>query len=122
MIRRSLLALGAAIALASCAAARDPEPEGARGTRLTADEVRATFVGKPWKGSSGIFFFRPNGTYIYTSRKTTTEWGPWRYRINQDGSVTGSSATYTFYRIGPAYRYHNSETGEFYLAFPDTAE
>lgn len=112
--------LGAA--LLGCSSPRRKGPEGARGTQLTSDEVRDVFIGKPWKGSSGIFFFRPNGTYVYTSTKTTTQWGPWRYRINEDGSIAGASATYTFYRLGPAFRYHNSETNEFYLAFPDTSQ
>lgn len=116
------LALTGCLALIGCAVSETPEPDGARGTRLTAAEVRATFIGTPWKGSSSVFFFRPNGTYVYTSEKTTTEWGPWRYRINDDGSIAGASSTYTFYKIGPGYRYHNSDTDAFYRAIPDVSE
>lgn len=125
--RRTLgrLVCGVVFGLGACAApdaSNTAGPEGARGTLLTAEEVRATFIGRPWKGSAGVFFFRPDGTYVYTSEKTTTQWGPWRYRINDDGTVSGASATYTFYRIGPGYRYHNSDTDEFYRAIPDTPQ
>lgn len=118
MTWRSLLGTLILSALVIGCSARPSGPDGARGTRLTAEEVRATFVGKRWEGSSGVFLFLEDGTYTYKSTKTTTEWGPWRYTINQDGSVTGATATYTFYRIGSAFRYHNSESNEFYLALP----
>ncbi len=110
------------IALAACENANVSSRDDARGVRLSADEVRATFIGEPWESSSGVFHFRPDGTYIYTSEKTTTRWGPWRHSVNEDGSVTGASATYTFYRIGPGFRYHNSETDEYYRAIPNIAE
>ncbi|MEL6998655.1 MAG: hypothetical protein AAFP68_10385 [Pseudomonadota bacterium] len=96
-------------------------PEGAPGDRLSAEEVKRIFVGVPWKSASGVFNFSPDGTYRYRSTKTTTEWGPWPYIINDDGSIRGVSATYTFYRVGNAYRYYNSESDAFYLAFPNTA-
>ena len=123
MIRRAFIA-GLALAVAGCAASSPKDgaaPEDAPGTRLTAEEVRRTFIGAPWKSASGVFTFRPDGTYRYKSTKTTTEWGPWPYVLNEDGSIKGTTATYTFYRIGDAYRYYNSESDAFYLAFPNTA-
>ena len=104
--------------LTACAAEPEGHPEGARGTPVSAEEVRQVFVGTPWQGSSGTYLFRPDGTYTYQSDKTTTRWGPFKYTINPDGSVLGPSATLRFYRLGTAYRYHNSASGEFYLARP----
>lgn len=122
MIRRSFLVL-VMLTLAACA---EPRPEGSApadspGTRLSAEEVRRTFIGAPWKSASGVFTFNRDGSYRYRSTKTTTEWGPWPYVLNEDGSIKGATATYTFYRIGGAYRYYNSESDAFYLAFPNTA-
>lgn len=93
-------------------------PADAPGQRMTADEVRAAFVGQPWKGPNGIYSMEPDGTYSYRSTDTTIEWGPFRYSIEPDGTVTGPSGTWTFYRIGSAYRYYSSATNEFYLAVP----
>ena len=118
--RRTALLGALSASLASCAERRGRTTAGPGGTQLTADEVRAVFVGKPWKGDSGIFRFAPDGTYTVTSFKTTATWGPWRYRIGEDGRVHGPTTVYTFYRIGPAYRYHSSSSDAFYLAFPDT--
>lgn len=107
--------------LTACAAPGTPQvaPDDAPGTRLTPAEVAALFIGRPWRSEKGEFLFRTDGTYRYKSALTTTEWGPWPYRITEDGSIEGRSATYTFYRIGESYRYYNSETDAFYLAFPD---
>jgi hypothetical protein len=115
---RFLVSVTAALAIGACATGKHSAKEDARGTPLTADEVRATFIGTAWQGSSGTFFFRGDGTYMYRSDKTTTEWGPWRYRINGDGTITGASTTYTFYRIGPGFRYHDAATDAFYRAIP----
>ena len=123
MIRRVFLT-AMLVTLAACSGAQKQPgsaPDDAPGTRLTADEVRRTFIGAPWKSASGVFTFRPDGTYRYKSTKTTTEWGPWPYVLNEDGSIKGTTATYTFYRIGEAYRYYNSESDAFYLAYPNTA-
>ena len=121
MIRNAILALLIAV-LAAC---ESPRPEGTAprdspGTRLSAEEVERIFIGTPWKSASGVFTFSPDGTYRYRSTRTTTEWGPWPYVLKDDGSLKGPSATYTFYRIGNAYRYYNSESDAFYLAFPNT--
>ena len=123
MIRRAFMT-GLVLAIGACASSAPKDgaaPADAPGTRLTAEEVRRTFIGAPWKSASGIFTFLPDGTYRYKSTKTTTEWGPWQYVLNDDGSIKGTTATYTFYRIGDAYRYYNSESDAFYLAFPNTA-
>ena len=122
MIRRIFL-VSMMLVLAACAA-KDrggSAPENSPGTRLTADEVRRIFIGAPWKSASGVFTFNTDGSYRYKSTKTTTEWGPWPYVLREDGSIEGATATYTFYRIGQAYRYYHSESDAFYLAFPNTA-
>ena len=122
MIRITLI-LTLLFALVGCAAPSGETasaPEGP-GTRLSAEEVRRIFIGAPWKSASGVFTFNPDGTYRYQSSKTTTEWGPWPYVLNEDGSIKGTTATYTFFRIGEAYRYYNSESDAFYLAYPNTA-
>ncbi|MEM9062009.1 MAG: hypothetical protein AAGD13_16225 [Pseudomonadota bacterium] len=121
MIRTVVAFLFLALAACGSPAPTETAPEDAPGQRLSADEVRRVFIGVPWKSSSGVFNFSPDGTYRYRSTKTTTEWGPWPYSINEDGSIKGVTATYTFYRIGNAYRYYNSESDAFYLAFPNTA-
>lgn len=122
MIRRAFIA-GTLLTLAACAAPspQGSAPAGSPGTQLSADEVRRVFIGAPWKSASGVFTFNRDGTYRYKSTKTTTEWGPWRYTLNEDGSIKGTTATYTFFRVGQAYRYYNSESDAFYLAFPNTA-
>lgn len=123
MIRIALFIL-LFLGLASCGGTPAPSgsaPEDAPGTRLTPAEVERVFIGTPWKSASSVFTFNRDGTYRYKSTKTTTEWGPWPYTLNEDGSLKGASATYTFYRIGNAYRYYNSESDAFYLAFPNTA-
>ena len=122
MIRKTFPGL-LMLVLAACAAQKPggTAPENSPGTRLGAEEVRRIFIGAPWKSASGVFTFNPDGTYRYKSTKTTTEWGPWPYVLNEDGSIKGATATYTFFRIGQAYRYYHSESDAFYLAFPNTA-
>ena len=123
MIRRTLVT-GLLLCFAACSGAPQQTgtaPSDAPGTRLSVEEVQRIFIGAPWKSASGVFTFSPDGTYRYKSTKTTTEWGPWQYVLNDDGSIKGTTATYTFYRIGDAYRYYNSESDAFSLAFPNTA-
>lgn len=110
----------AIVLLAACSGGTpEGHPDGARGTPLTSEEVLKVFVGKPWSGPSGQYHFRQDGTYTYVSGTTSATWGPWRYTLNADGSIDGPSTTYRFYKIGPAYRYFSSETGEFYIARPE---
>lgn len=121
MIRSTLFVILIGL-LAACEAPRTEgtAPPDSPGTQLSANEVERIFIGVPWKSASGVFTFSPDGTYRYRSTKTTTEWGPWPYVLNDDGSLKGPTATYTFFRIGKAYRYYNSESDAFYLAFPNT--
>jgi len=93
-------------------------PEDAPGTRLTMAEVQANFIGKPWRGSSGVYTFRPDGTYSYRSETTTLVFEALPYQLTDEGVLETSSTTLTFYRIGTAFRYYNSRSREFFLVRP----
>ncbi|MEM7423609.1 MAG: hypothetical protein AAF334_07780 [Pseudomonadota bacterium] len=106
-------------ACAGTASSPSAPPPDSPGTRLTPAEVISIFIGRPWRSEKGEFLFGEDGLYRYRSATTTTEWGPWPYRLTDQGALVGPSATYTFFRLGGAYRYYNSETDAFYLAFPE---
>ncbi|MEM1163699.1 MAG: hypothetical protein AAGJ28_22440 [Pseudomonadota bacterium] len=96
-----------------------PGPSGqAKGTQLTAEEVRSTFIELPWDGPSGTYFFKWDGTYTYESNKTTLTVGPLPYELTEEGVLQTDSTSFTFYRIGPGYRYYSSATDEFFVALP----
>ena len=121
--RTRLAGLILAVALAACAGndrPRDRAPEDAPGTRLTVAEMRANFIGKPWRGTTGTYTFRPDGTYSYRSETTTLTFDAMPYRLTDDGVLKTDTTTFTFYRIGTAFRYYNSGSGEFFLARPAT--
>ena len=115
-----ILVLAGMIGLTACGAGPDRRAAlaDAPGKRMTAEEVRAALVGRPWRGRHGVYRMSPDGAYSYDSTETTLRWGPVPYAINADGTVIGKAGTWTFYRIGSAYRHHSSETGEFHLAAP----
>jgi len=88
-------------------------------TKLTPDEVRATFIGKPWHSPNGAFLFRKEGTYTYKRFNQSEPRGTWSYRMNADGTLEGGSTSYTFYKNADGYRYFHSRSGQFYLAIPN---
>ena len=96
----------------------DAAPDDAPGTRLTAAEVRANFIGKPWRGPAGIYTFRPDGAYSYRSEMTTLTFEALPYELTDEGALKTSSTTFTFFRIGTAIRYYNSRSREFFLVRP----
>ena len=93
-------------------------PENAPGKRLTRAEVAAELIGKPWRGSAGVYLFRRNGTYSYTSLTTTLAFRRLPYRLDPEGVIRTSATNLTFYRIGTAIRYYNSSSREFFLVRP----
>ncbi len=119
---RAAAAAFLAILLAACGGGaerpRDAAPEDAPGTRLTVAEVRDTFIGRPWRGPTGTYTFSPDGTYSYASETTTLTRDALPYRLFEDGVLTTDATSFTFYRIGTAYRYYNSRSEEFFLARP----
>ncbi|MEM8539409.1 MAG: hypothetical protein AAGF25_00505 [Pseudomonadota bacterium] len=81
-------------------------------TQLTKSEVQAIIIDKPWRNRKGTYLFRSNGTYTYTDKKKT--YGPVNYKFHSDGSITCSSAVYTFYRTRKGtYEYQDSRTKRF---------
>ena len=92
--------------------------------RLTADQVRATFIGHEWKGSSGTFLFAEDGTWRYRDPRTDVHG---TYQIADDGVVCATNALdsaraglrtcYTFYRDGSGYRYWHDRSGRFWPAY-----
>lgn len=88
-------------------------------TKLTPDEVRATFIGTPWHGPSGAFIFREDGTYTYKDFDDYEPRGTWSYTMKDDGTLEGGTTSYTFYKSADGYRYYHSKSDEFYRAIPN---
>ena len=88
-------------------------------TKLTPDEVLATFIGTPWHGPSGAFLFRENGTYTYKDFDKSEPRGTWSYTMKADGTLESSYASYTFYKYAHGYRYYHSRVERFYPATPN---
>lgn len=87
-------------------------------TRLTAAEVRATFIDRPWRSPNGTFLFRSDGTYTY-QRIGQALAGPWNYTLRPDGVIEGATTNYTFYRNPDgSLVYHHSRSGRFIKALP----
>lgn len=115
LIRSATLAGIAAIGLAACQSATDTS------TRLSADEVRSTFVGRPWSGTYGKFNFDTNGTYRYADSKISVHG---TYSIANDGvlcavnaddsQVPGRKTCFTFYKEGSGYKYYHDRSGKFW--------
>ena len=99
------------------AAPMDRPQEGE--TKLSPDEVRATFIGTPWHGPSGAFIFREDGTYTFKNFDKSEPLGPWSYTITADGTLEGDTTSYTFYKSADGYRYYHSRSERFYPAKPN---
>lgn len=88
-------------------------------TKLTADEVRDIFIGKPWHGPNGAFLFREDGTYTYKNFDKSEPRGTWSYSMKADGTLEGGTTSYTFYKIDDGYRYFHSRSNRYYPARPN---
>lgn len=88
-------------------------------TKLTPEEVSTIFIGTPFHGPSGAFLFRRDGTYTYkdfSSGKQNT----WSYEMNSDGSISGATTVYTFFRRNNgSYFYHHGRTNKNFKAIPN---
>lgn len=106
------------LGLAACQTAPDAS------SRLTADEVRSTFVDRPWSQGSGEFLFERSGKYRYADSKFKAHG---TYVIAKDGvlcttndAVGGGAPNrrtcYTFYREGNGYKYYHDRSGKYWPA------
>ena len=94
-------------------------PGGSNRVQLTPDEVKATFIDIPWHGPGGAFLFRSDGTYTYQEHSASNPRGTWSYIMEDDGTLTGVSTSYTFYKGPSGYAYYHSRSGQTYVAYPN---
>ncbi|SEN54853.1 hypothetical protein SAMN04488077_12021 [Roseovarius tolerans] len=88
--------------------------------KLNANQVLETFVGTPWHSKSGAFLFQKNGQYTYQRFGTSEPAGVWEYQLASDGTVSGRSTDYKFYRRDDgSYFYFHSRTNKNYNAYPN---
>jgi len=84
--------------------------------KLTKAEVSAIFIGKLWRGPSGTFHFKKDGTYTF--RNGGKVGGPWNYQLKPDGTIRSTYTNYWFYRKSNGdYQYWHSRSRRFYPAF-----
>jgi hypothetical protein len=115
LARLAGLLVAAAVAVGACAAT----PTAA--DKLTADQVRQTFVGREWTQGTGTFLFGTDGNWRYADSSTNVGG---TYELAPDGvlcSVTtgsGLRTCYTFYRAGSGYQYYHDRSGRYWPATP----
>lgn len=87
--------------------------------RLTAEQVRGTFIGRAWSQGRGTFLFAPDGTYRYDDPGMSAR-GTWRMddagTLCTVNSASGVRTCYTFYRHGDGYRYWHDRSRQFWPA------
>ena len=76
LLNRVLILAAVLFGLTACQTASDPA------IKLTADEVRSTFVARAWTQGNGNFMFSPDGQYTY-SDSSVKVFGT--YQIADDG-------------------------------------
>lgn len=115
-MRRSIAAaLFAALAMLG-QAPHDPAAADSA-NRLTADEVRGTFVGREWSQGTGTFLFSKDGKYSYSDNRMSASG---TYEIADDGVLcttnagSGVRTCYTFYRHGNGYRYWHDRSRSYW--------
>lgn len=91
--------------------------------KLSAEEVRATFIDHEWSQGHGTFLFKSDGSYRYTSDKHSP-FGT--YVMDGEGTIcaTNASDSYkpgrktcmTFYRKGGGYEYYHDRSGKYWPA------
>jgi len=113
-LRASFAAL-VMLALTACqTTAADPAD------RLTADQVRSTFIDREWTQGEGTFMFAGDGTYRYADSRMKASG---TYQVGDDGVLCTSNAgsgvrtCYTFYRDGDGYRYWHDRSGRYWPAY-----
>jgi hypothetical protein len=93
---------------------------GETGQRLTADDVRSTFVDREWSQGEGTFLFSSDGTYRYADHRMRASG---TYRIGDDGVLCTSNARsgvrtcYTYYRTADGYRYWHDRSGRYWPVY-----
>ena len=88
-------------------------------SKLSKAEVQRIFIGKSWRGPSGSFLFSRNGTYKFHHWQRGETFGPWRYKLGNDGVIRSDYTNYRFYRKSNGrYEYHHSQSNRFYPARP----
>ena len=105
-----------AFALAACQTTTEDNAN-----RLTAEQVRNTFIDREWSNGFGTFMFAKDGSYQYGG--SGSAFGT--YQIGDDGVLCTSNAIprpglrtcYTFYRYGNGYRYWHDRSAGFYPVF-----
>ena len=117
--RRSVFA---GLVLAGLAACQTTANEAA--DRLTADQVRATFVDHEWGQGQGTFMFAKDGTYRYADNQSKVHG---TYQVADDGVLCATNASdstragvktcFTFYRDGSGYRYFHDRSGKYWPAY-----
>jgi hypothetical protein len=116
--RRSVLAALKGVIVAFALAACQTTTED-NANRLTAEQVRSTFIDREWSNGSGSFMFSKDGSYQYGG--SGSAFGT--YRIGDDGVLCTSNARtalrtcYTFYRYGNGYRYWHDRYAQFFPVF-----
>lgn len=114
------IAVCLAIAVLIAAPANACAPDLVSGeVKLSPAEVRSTFIGTPWHGPDGAFIFREEGTYSYKDFGNSQPRGTWSYIMLEDGTLEGSSTTYTFFRSGNSFRYFHGRSCKYYRAIPN---
>ncbi len=117
LLNRVLILAAVLFGLAACQTASDPA------IKLTADEVRSTFVARAWTQGNGNFMFSPDGQYTY-SDSSVKVFGT--YQIADDGvlcakndaksEAPGRETCFTFYREGDKYKYFHDRSGKYWPA------
>lgn len=115
---KAALLAAVTVALAACQTTANPA------NRLTADQVRATFVDHEWSQGNGTFMFAGGGTWRYNDAQTDVHG---TYQIANDGVLCATNAPdsarpglktcYTFYRDGSGYRYYHDRSGQYWPAY-----
>lgn len=88
--------------------------------RLTAEQVRSTFIDREWSQGRGTFMFAKDGSYRYADNRMSVDG---TYQIGDDGvlctsnAISGLRTCYTFYRYENGYRYWHDRSAQFFPAF-----
>ena len=116
---------GVFLAMLILAACQPVTQAGSGEVKLSAAEVRSTFIGKPWRGDgSGRFHFKNDGSYTYKNSEISV-FGS--YVVKGNGTVCATNAAdshasnrktcFTFYRNGTEYRYFHDRSGKYWPAY-----
>jgi len=116
--RRVVAALNGVLVALALTACQTTAADNAN--RLTADQVRSTFIDREWSQGEGTFMFSKDGSYRYADNRMSANG---TYQIGDDGVLCTSNAgsglrtCYTFYRDGDGYRYWHDRSGRYWPAY-----